>query len=313
MADHAFPRDEHLTTISIAYKNPDVALIQDSVFVRTEVGKTEFSYWTYPEGQGYTVPNTRVGERSQVPRVEIQGTKVPTETEDFGVEIPLTANDINNAPRGVDPRERATEQATNLVLLDREVRCAALAFDAAQYAAGNKIDVSGTPTDMWDDYANSDPLPQLIDGIDACLMRPNVVAFGHKTWNKLSMHPKIVSAALGNDGTSGRATRQRLAELLEVQEVLVGASIVNIVKPGKTPQLARVWGPHALAFYRDRTVGTAGGITFGITGQYGTREAGSKPIDIGLRGGTGVRAGESVKEVIVAPRAAYFWQNAVAA
>lgn len=306
-----FPRDSHLTAIAIAYKNPDVTLIADQVLPRVTVGLENFDYFEYPEAESYTVPDTRVGEKSTVPRVELSGLKRSSKTEDFGLEIPLTASDVSQAAKGSDPKERATEQATNLTLLDREIRTATLCFDAAQYAATNKSDLSGGGGAQQFDNVTGDPLTTIITGLDACLVRPNVLLFGHAVWSKIAAHPKLVKAA-GGDSGEGRITRQKLAELLEVQEILVGSSFFNSVKPGKTPVLARAWGKHALAFYRDRTVTTSGGLTFGITAQFGSRIAGSKEVDMGLRGGTVVRSGESVKELLVAKRAAFFFQNAIA-
>lgn len=316
MADSAFIRDEELTAIAIAYKNPDTTLIADSVFPRTApMGKREFKWTKYDDARGFTVPDTHVGEHSTVPQIKLKGTPQVDKCEDYGLDIPLTKSDLSDAPRNTNPRGHATEQATNLVMLDREVRAAGLAFDPSQYPTAQRENLStdlggGAGAEQWNE-AGASPLERLIAGIDACWIRPNVVVFGHAAWSALSVHPKIVSAALGNDSSNGRATRERLAELLEVQEVLVGTGWVNSVKPGKTPVLARVWGPHALAFYRDRTVTQSGGLTFGLTAQYGTRVAGRKVVDMGLHGGELIRSGESVKEVIVAPRAAFLWQNAV--
>lgn len=107
--------------------------------------------------------------------------------------------------------------------------------------------------------------------------------------------------------------RQQLAQLLEVEEVLVGSSWLNTAKKGQTATLARIWGKHALLIYRNQMADTRNGLTFGITGEFGTRVAGQEPDTmIGLRGGTRVRVGESLKELIVAPAAAYFIQDAVA-
>jgi hypothetical protein len=311
MADGAFPRDRHLTAIAIAYKNPDLSYIADAVLPRVPVGSTTFEYTTYPLEQSYQVPSTKVGEKGQINSVELTGTRQSNFTEDFGIQIPLSANDIKTAPAGFDPREYAVSQATDLVMRDREVRVSSMLFNPAAYPADNRIDMSGVATTQWSDYVNSDPIRFIVDKLDSCPMRPNALALGHAVWNKLSMHPKVVKAANGNDGGEGRATRERVAELLEIGEVLVGSSFFNTVKPGKTPVLARAWGKHALAFYRDRSVATSGGITFGITAEYESRVAGSKDVDMGLRGGVVVRSGESVRELIVAPYAAYFFEKAI--
>src|SRR5690606_30528192 len=138
----------------------------------------------------------------------------------------------------------------------------------------NKVDLSGGGGANQFSNAAANPIKYINDALDACLIRPNVLVMGAEVWNKLSMHEKVVSAALGNSGQYGRATRERVAELLEVSEILVGAAWVNTVKAGKDPVLARCWGKHALAFYRDRTATTSGGLTFGFTAQFEQRFGG---------------------------------------
>lgn len=303
-----FPRDTHLTTIAVAYKNPDVALIADSVLPRVPVGKRDFKYYEYPLDQGFSVPNTFVGERGQMRQVELSGTPATSSVEDFGIEVPLTASDIKDAPKGIDPRGKATEVATNIILLDREVRVARKVFNAASYAAGNSIVVDAG--DKFSNKAGSNPLEYIQAKLDLCAMRPNVMIFGQAAWSAFRFHPLVIASATGTSG--GTVTRERIAELLEVSEVLVGTSLVNSVKPGKTPVLSRVWGGHAAAIYRDRSVNTSGGLTFGFTAEYETRVAGSQEVAMGVDGGTLVAVGEKVKELVIASRAGFFFENAVA-
>jgi hypothetical protein len=268
MSDKAFPRDPHLTSIAIAYKNPDVALIADAVLPRVPVGRRTFGYTTYPDAMMYDVPDTQVGEEGRMNRVRVQGTRVEGTVVDNGIVIPLTKSDVEDAPANVDPKDIATERATNIVLLDREKRVASLVFDSANYSAANKKDHDAGGNLRFDE-ANSDPVLEFIQGIDACLMRPNRLAIGAAVWSYVRVHPKVISACLGNTG--GIVTRARLAEVLELSEVLVGTSRVNSAKPGKAASLVNLWGKAWCAFYSDRTVGTAGGITFGFTAEHGGR------------------------------------------
>lgn len=304
--DTAYPQREDLTAIAIAYKNPDASLIADGVFPRSTVGEEKFTWSKYDDERGFTVPDTTVDPYGKVPQLKLHGSEQSSKVKDRGLDIPLSQSDLKNP----DAEEHATMQSTNLMLLDREQRAANLAFDAAQYPTGFKKTLSGS--DQFS-HADSDPIKEILLGFDKAWMRPNVLAIGHPVWSVLRVHPKVVSAALGNDGQYGVVTRQRLAELLEVDEVLVGSAWVNSVKPGKTPVLMRLWGKHALGFFRDRTVTTRGGLTFGLTAQMGTRVAGSRPApELGVRGGRYVRAAEFVEEVVIAPRAAYFFEDAVA-
>lgn len=313
MSKGAFPRDNQLTAVAVAYRNPSHVLIADQVFPRSGVGKRDFSWTSYPKAQMFTLPDTRVGAKSKVPRIELSGEKVSSSTEDEGVEAILTQDDIANAPASVDPRAKVVEYCTNIVLLKREVRAAQLAFDAAQYDAANKVNLA-TANAGADQFSEPDanPITFLRAKLDNLLIRPNTIVFGQEVWNTFAMHPKVVSAALGNSGTFGVATRERIAELLEINEVLVGGGWYNTAKPGQAPNMARAWGKHCLAFFKDSSVSFAsGGFTFGLTAQYGDRVAGSKEEDVGLYGGTAVRAGESVKELIIAAPAGFLFQNAI--
>ena len=122
-------------------------------------------------------------------------------------------------------------------------------------------------------------------------------------------------ANTGAGQAAGAVSRQAIADLLELEEVLVGESFVNSAKKGQTPSYARAWGKHAAFMYRDRSA-LAGGqtVTYGYTAQFGTRLAGSWQVkeNAGFKGGMKVRVGESVQELITCNDVGYFFQNAVA-
>ncbi|HEX2881179.1 MAG TPA: hypothetical protein VHO25_16725, partial [Polyangiaceae bacterium] len=221
---------------------------------------------------------------------------------------PLTKRDIDLAPKGTDPKGVATMLATNITQLRREKRCGTLAFDPNQFPDSNKKDIDGGSNKRFDE-ADTKPIGYIEEGIDACLVRPNYIAFGHEAWRIWKNLPEVRTTILGTAG--GNVTRERAAEFFEVQKVLVGASRGNTAKPGKTPNLARLWGKAVLMFYSDKTAPLTGGVTFAFTAQYGTRIAGTKEVERGLEGGIDVMSGEAVEEVICAPRAGYLIYNAV--
>lgn len=309
MADSSFPRDKHLTAIAVGYRNPDVALIGDAVLPRVPVGKKLFNWTEYPVEQGYSVPETELSEYAKIGSSRVSGARREASCVDQAWSIPLSRDDIDQAPPDFKPEEVATTAATDIVIMRRELRIAQLVFDANKYAASNKVAVAAA--DKFTAVATSDPIKYMRARMATCLVRPNVVAFGADPWEAFCTHPKVVSAALGNDGQNGVAPRERVAELLGVNEVLVGEGFVNTAKPGKPVNMARAWGSNVLAFYRNRAASTQGGLTFGFTAEFERRQAGAKDIDIGARGGREVRVFETVKELIVAPAAAFYFENAI--
>lgn len=308
MSNAPFPIDPALTAIAIAYHNQ--LFIADAVLPRVPVGRQEFKWWKYPIEETFRLPDTHVGRRSEPNLIDLTASQQTSSTEDYGLDDLVPNDDINNAAEGYDPLGRATMQLTDYVELGREKRTADLVFDAAQYPASNKETL--TSTDQWSDYEGSNPIAAITEALDACLMRPNIAVMGQAVWTKLSQHPAIVKAVHGNSGDSGIARRQQVADLFELEEILVGVSRYNTARPGQTASLSRVWGNHCALLYRNRLADTRSGMTFGLTAQWQTRVSGQLPEPkIGLRGSTRVRSGESVKELIVAGQTGFLFTDAI--
>jgi hypothetical protein len=303
-----FPVDPVLTQVAVAYRNGD--MIADEVLPRVPVGAQNFKYNKWSAEDSFTVPNTTVGRTSKVNQVEYGFKDDDSSCRDYALEEPVPQNDIDNAPAGYNPLERAAASAMDLILLDREIRAAALVFDAGSYAAANQETLSGS--NQFSDPA-SDPIGKILAALDKCIMRPNVMVLGNAAWTALRQHPKVVKATNRNAGDSGVAAREAVRELLEIQKLVVGQGWVNIAKPGQKAKVERVWGKHIAFIYQDALADARGRATFGFTAQWRDREAAQIPdADIGARGGVKVRVTESVRELVIAPDLGYFLKNAVA-
>lgn len=309
MKEAPFPIDPVMTGIAIAYSNEEY--IADAVLPRAPVGLQSYKYKKYDLGETFRIPDTHVGRTGKPNEIEFTYTEATDSTVDHGLEDPVPQSDINNsAGSGYNPVAAATENLTDLVLLDREKRVADLVFASATYA-GNTTTLSGT--DQWSDGANSDPLGVILDTMDAMVMRPNVMVIGQAVYRQLQTHPKILGALNRRDTAYGRANKQFLADLFEVQQVLVGAAWHASNREGQTTSMARLWGKHCALLRVNPQASNGQMPTFGFTAQWGTRVAGSRQDpDIGLRGGTRVRVGESVKETITATDMGHLIINAVA-
>lgn len=301
-----FPIIPELTGIAIAYRNR--ALIADQVLPRvTPVGVSAFKYFLYSLAEGFTLPDTKVGRRGKPNQVEFTAEEVDGSTTDYGLEDSIPYADIENAPKGIDPRAQAVEYIMNLIALDREVRVASLVFNAATYPTANKLTLSGSS--QFSD-TTSHPIKTISDALDSCVVRPNTMVIGRPAFSVLARHPEIVSACLRNPGQAGIARRQDIADLFELDEVVVGEAFVNTARKGQTTNLSRCWGKHLSLIYRNRQAAPQRDVTFGMTVPWGQPIAGAwEDKNVGLRGGVVVRVGESTAEVITCPDAAYFLQN----
>lgn len=307
-----FPIRPDLLAVAVGYKN--ARLIADDVLPRVPVGAQEFRYLKYPIGDMFTVPETKVGRKGKPNEIELTATEATDKTQDHALDDPVPIADIEQAKsqEGMpDPERRAALGLEELIRLAREVRVGALVFAAATYAAANKTVLAGVT--QWSDFVNSNPLDAILVAMDAMVMRPTVGVFGRATWTKFAQHPKICKAVFGNNTDAGVVTRRQVAELLELDDVVVGEGWVNTAKKGQPAVLARVWGKHAAFLHRNLNATTEQGVTYGVTAQWGGKFAGAEfDKNIGMRGGNQVRVGESVKELVLANDLGYFFENAVA-
>lgn len=304
-----FPTDDRLTAIAMAVRNEMMVGLE--VLPTTPLPSSEYRWMKYPEGEQFTFPNTLVGRTSTPRNIETGATEESGITLDYGLRFTIPQRDLERQTENYDPVSHTTELLTNLMLLDLEVRIAGKVFDANTYGTDNKEVLAGTA--QFSDFTNSDPLGKLLDVMDGLVMRPNKIVMGHEVWTTLRQHPKLVRAYHGNDGADGLVSRTFLADLLEVEQVLVGKGWVNTARPGQLPNLERVWGNNILLFYSDRLSGPQSGLSFGWTGQYGQRFAGriSDP-HIGLKGGTIIQTGWELDPRVAAPSLGYLLQNVIA-
>ncbi|MFO1081882.1 MAG: capsid protein [Reyranellaceae bacterium] len=314
MSTAPFPVDPVLTGIAIQYRNK--ALIADQVLPRItpELPRKTFKYNVWTKAEQFTVPKTEVGRRGRPSEIEFTASEQTGAVVDYALDDPIPYDDLQNAPEGHDPEAFAVQSIAGLIALDREIRVAALIFASGSYPAANATSLSGN--DQWNAYdqAASDPIDDINIGLDTPLIRPNTMVIGRAAFTKLASHPKIIKAVQGNSGDAGIASRQQIAQLFELDQVLVGEGYKNSAKRGQTASYARIWGKACALLYLDTLAAGDGRLpSFGGTFQYGTRIAGATDdMNISSRGGRRVRVVESVKEVITASDLGYFIDTVVA-
>lgn len=309
-----FPINESLTAVALSYRNE--AMIADMVLPRVPVANDAFKYFKWNRDEAFTVPDTKIGRKSEANVVEFGGTEVVDSTADYGLKDVVPVQDLRNAQgTPFDPLAMAALGTTRLMTLDRELRAAALVFGAGNYGSNNKATLSGTS--QWSDYTNSNPLSAMLTAFDAMLMRPNKLVLGQAVWTILRQHPRILEAIKGTGAglnSQGTISRQQLAELLEIQEVIVGQGWVNGGKKGAAASYARCWGKFAAAIYTEPVTTTEAATTFGFTAESG---GGLRVRDwfdekIGTDGAQVVQVVDTVKEVMPANDLGYLWSAAVA-
>ena len=306
-----FVTQPELTAIAIAHMQQPSDFIADLVLPRVKaVGKREFKYQVYGL-ESYARPDTRVGRKGRPNEVSWASREETAAVEDYGLEDPIPQDDVDQGAKdGRNVTGESTEYIMGLLRLDRECRVAALAQNTANYAAANtKKLAAGSGVD--NDETDAEGL--IFDMLETPLVRPNIGIMSRLVWSKLSRNAKLVKAIKGSLGNT-KVTPEEFTAHFELQSLLIGPARVSRAPKGKEPTLERVWGPHMAFHYRDLAATEQRGVTWGVTVPYGTQIAGATPDgNIGLRGGVRVRAGESLKELVLAKDAGCLIQNVIAA
>ena len=306
MAKHPFPVDPVLTAITRAYRNSEY--IADSVLPRVPVPRSEFKYRVFDKETFLTIPDTRVGRKGIPNQVELGFTEETSGVLDYALDDPVPYEDIEDAPEGWNPEQKAVEFLSELIALAREKRTADIVFNEDTYSL--KTTLSGTSQFS---HASSNPVATIKAAIDALFMRPNTIVMGREVFSALSTHTKIIQTVYPNANGNGIVTPEQLAAIFDVSRVIVGSAWLNSARPGATPSIVRAWGKHVALLHINPAAGTRDLPTFGLTAELGSRRSGVIPkAEVGLGGSNIVRVGERVRELVVAPDLGFFIKNAVA-
>ncbi|MGJ8563845.1 MAG: phage capsid protein [Alphaproteobacteria bacterium] len=306
MSGNPYVNDPQQLATVIGYKNAE--MIADKVMPRVQVGKKDFKYSTSDLADGFSLPDTRVGRKSEPTQASFGTGEATGNCHDYGLTDVIPNDDVDeNAKSGLpNPVNRSSMFLTNLIHLDREVRVAGKVFNSANYDhTVSLLTAARFNKDV-------DALSVLLEYLDTPIVRPNTMTIGQAAWTGVRTNNAIVKAIHGNSGESGAVSRRALAELLEIKDIHVGGAWVNTARKGKAPVISRTWGKHIAFTYQDAVIDKDSATTWGFTGQYGGWVAGRRDLPgVGLRGGTGIKVGETVGEVIAAKGAGFFIENVV--
>lgn len=301
--------DPILTNLSIAYSNDEY--LSDTLFPEVQVKNQSGKHYVYDRGRFGVAASLR-GTSSPSNEVTLKLTVSGAYfAEDHALKTFVADEDTDNAPDPQAPLNDATEYVTDLLKVAKEIELATMLTDTAVMT--QNVTLSGTS--QFSDYTNSDPIGVIQTGIDAVHAaihkQPNVMIMSRPVFNKLKNHPDLIERIkyTGNK----QLTTQLMAELFDVEKVLIAGAGYNTAKEGQTESMGYIWGKHIVIAYIAPSPAKKT-ITLGITYRWKNRIVerlrASSEED---RKGTYVRAGNDYyDQKVVAASAGYLIKNAIA-
>lgn len=301
------------TQIAIGYQNE--AFIADQVLPDISTGNlSKYDYRRYRLRDTLLIPDTEISREGYANEIEFGHDAIEARTDDFALTSVVPQTDINIAQAAglPNPLDQHTIWLTEKLLLQKEQKIANIVFDPDLYPTSLKATLAGG--DLWSDYTNSDPIPAIMKALDKPFKRPNTMVIARQQFTTLRMHPKVVSAVQANGSglnQSGVVMATAIAQLLEIDRVLVGSAWYDSSPASPSPTSSRLWGNHCALLHLS-PVQLPYTMTFGFTAVTGTRET-YTDFD-GRRGKLGCWIPKTVmsyKPNICAPEFGYLFSNIV--
>jgi hypothetical protein len=232
----------YLSEVARGYSNS--AFIADALFPTIESELEKVDIFEFNK-EAFQVYNTERAIRADSNVVSPKGfnKKSATLTE-HDLAYPIDYREEEESKK-VKLQLHATNVVTEGLKLKQEKQCADLVQNPANYAAGNKITLSGTS--KFTDYTNSNPVGVIEDAKDAIAGKiaqdPNTMVLGHDTWKKLKRHPQIQGLISNNQ--SKIVTINFLKEIFEIPNIVIGRSVFV----DDAGNFTKIWGDNIVLAY----------------------------------------------------------------
>lgn len=216
-----------LTTFALSFEQEGA--IADKVAPILPVTKRTAPFPVWNKKSLFKHASTKIGVDGQVPEVKEDLGSDEYAVEDFGTKVftPLDAEQ-EYAALGINKEQRDTKRVMNLLAVDRETRAHTLFMTAANYSGNTAGPLAGT----WDNAAST-PLQDVSKAIRSIIGmgKRKVAIMGREVYDVAKYNTQILNA-LGRPGGQtdreiSKATREDLARMFEVDEVIVGDLQLN--------------------------------------------------------------------------------------
>ncbi len=257
----------YLSRIAVQYNN--AGFIADKIAPPLTVNKESDKYRKYKR-DGYFSGAPKRSDGAPAEEASLSYDEDSYTTYERAVKDIITDRAQGNADNVFDLKADTTKFLSEKVKLGYEMDVADMLIATAGGITAASPDHVVTPSNLWDDYTNSDPEGDIATGKEAITGRigriPNLIVLTPDTERYLSHHPQIKELRKYTDPTM--LTKGGVPKTLWDLEVVVAPAIYNTSKQGiSTISMAYVWGKNVIIAYSNPT----DTITLARTFVYGQR------------------------------------------
>lgn len=315
-----------LTNISIAYVQSAERFVASKVFPNIPVEYKSDVYYTYDRGD---FNRDEMEERAPSTESAGSGYKIDN-TPSYNCRVYAFHKDIDDQIRAnsdsvLAPDREATIYVTNKALIKREKLWVSKFFAGGLWTNdwdGVASGMTGNQVLHWSDPAST-PIENVRSGKTSVLestgFEPNTLVLGRRVYDALLDHPDFVDRVKYGQTASGAAivNQQILAQLFEVDRVLVMSAIENTAADGVANVHGFIGGKRALLCYSAPQPGImtpSAGYTFSWTGHLGAGAEGNriKNFRMEAKASDRVEIEMAFDQKLIAADLGFFWDTIIA-
>jgi len=209
-----------------------------------ETGDAAGTFGRIPVEELLKTADVRRNARGGYNRSNFNFTEDSFATKEYGIEVPLDHNQAKMYRNYFDAELATSRLSRHLLKQAAEIRVADAVFNATTFSSY----LTGVSVE-WSTHATATP----IANVHAARLRfylrtglwPNAIIFNQIVRNNLAqcdeITDRIASLGAGNRSQPNDITNQKLAELFELEKVIVAGGTKNTAKEGQTAAFAPIW------------------------------------------------------------------------
>lgn len=213
--------DRALSNFVTTYHNGEMAA--DLVSAPFVVDQASNYFWQFqPDNALATVDGTLVAPGGDYPTIDpsLSPTRYQTNGYTLGAIIPMEV--LANQDSGLNLQIRAMKQCMDRLMLNREVRVQAQAFNTASWTGSLVMALTGLQ--KWNGGSNSDPVANIKALYQASLMPPTHMVMSRQTWDTFVQNPQVQKFVAYKSGAAPIPARNAYgawAALLDLPEPII--------------------------------------------------------------------------------------------
>ena len=241
--------DKYLSNIAMNYR--PAGMIVDRILPTVPVMNQSDLIKTYSQADLYRIENAKRSPGTEANRIQLQVGSDYYFANNYALKGFVPIEDRKNADPGFirDLEVGKVESIKDKLMMGWELRV------AQTVTTSTNVNTVYTVGSGWTDLVNADPFGDLNTALDyswdSTGYRANRMVIGEQAWRNLSRNENIINKvnATGVEGGDMNAKQRQIAELFELEEVLVGRAQYNSADEGIALNLTPMWSDTVFLYY----------------------------------------------------------------